>query len=368
MTRKWRLPCHSLPVRLKGQAENVRLESERLGWNMSMKATQSHVHRAVRNQADRASLTAERERQLLHLVRSGGDERACQLAATELWESHSKLVVSIANRYRQAGIDLLDLVGAGHLGLHAAIERFEPERFESRLSTYAIGWIRWYIQDYIRRNSAPVRLPASTAHRQLVQMSTRLMADARKSCHRDRVDATEFELCSRVGRRIGLPGEEVARSMHLIQGGVLSLHSPVREHADAAKIEDTLADDGASPEEAVILRLDHAKARKRIMALTREILGERERVIFLARCMIDSDDIVHLDSLANELGVSRERVYQLEASAKRKIAAALAQEGFSDFPLDGQAFRAPPVRARRRRINALPLRKETAAIQSVAQS
>ena len=135
------------------------------------------------------------------------------------------------------------------------------------------------------------------------------------------------ELCARIGRRIGLPGDEVARSMHLIQGGAISLHAAPAEDANSPRLEETLADGSASPEEAVILRLDHAKARKRIMALTREILGERERAVFLARCMTGGDDITHLDSLAKDFGVSRERIYQLEASAKRKIAAALAQEG-----------------------------------------
>ncbi|HEY1935308.1 MAG TPA: sigma-70 family RNA polymerase sigma factor [Acetobacteraceae bacterium] len=335
---------------------------------MSMEATRRRAHRAIRNQIDQASLTAERERQLLRTVRANGDELTCQTALTELWESHSKLVIAIANRYRHTGIDLLDLVGAGHLGLHAAIARFEPERFESRLSTYAIGWIRWYVQDYIRRNSGPVRLPGSTAHRQLVQMSGRLFADARKSCQRERVEATESELCARIGRRIGLPGDEVARSMHLIQGGTISLHGSAPDDTSAPRLEDTLADDSASPEEAVILRLDHAKARKRIMALTRDILGERERVVFLARCMTGGDEIAHLDSLAKDFGVSRERVYQLEASAKRKIATALAQEGFGDFLRDGQTFRAPAVRARRRRVPAMPLRKEEPRVQSVAQS
>ena len=157
-----------------------------------MEATRRRAHSAIRTQVDQANLTAERERQLLRTARANGDELHGQAALTELWESHSKLVVAIANRYRHTGVDLLDLIGAGHLGLHAAIARFEPEQFDSRLSTYAIGWIRWYVQDYVRRNSGPVRLPASTAHRQLMQMSGRLFADARRSCQRERVDATEI--------------------------------------------------------------------------------------------------------------------------------------------------------------------------------
>ncbi len=323
--------------------------------------------RAIRRQIDLSNLTAERERQLLRIVHSKGSERSRQAAQMELWESHSKLVVAIASRYRHLNIDLLDLIGAGHLGLHAAIGRFDPDRFETRLSTYAIGWIRWYIQDYVRRNSGPVRLPSSNGHRQLVQMRGRLLAEARRSCQREQVDPTESELCERIGRRIGLPGDEVARSMRLMQGGTLSLHADGQGETGAVKLEDTLADDAASPEDDVILRLDHAKARKRIVSLAQEILGERERLVFLSRCMSDTEEVTHLDSLAEQFGVTRERVYQLEASAKRKIAVALTQEATATSRGPGQAFGCRKCgrggaarRCRRRRSNcackALPSR------------
>lgn len=307
---------------------------------------------AIRTQLNWSSLTADRERQLLHNCQSADDAGVRQAALIELWESHSKLVVAIASRYRQSNIELADLIGAGHLGLHAAIARFDPDRFESRLATYAIGWIRWHIQDYVRRNAAPVRLPATTAHRQLAQMSGRLFAEARRSCQRESVEATDTELCERIGRRIGLAGDEVARSLELMSGGGVSFRAAT--NADATwSLEETLPSESATPEEDVILRLDHAKARRRIMTLVQEILGERERIVFLARCMGDGEEITHLETLARRFGVTRERICQLEASAKRKIATALAREGYSGAAA-GEAMRLPPSRARRRRA-ALPL-------------
>jgi hypothetical protein len=85
--------------------------------------------------------------------------------------------------------------------------------------------------------------------------------------------------------------------------------------------------------------------------------------------MNDSDEVTHLDSIAEQFGVSRERVYQLEASAKRKIATALTQEGYGDFARTGTGFRLPQVRARRRvGVSALPLRKDKLHPQSAAQS
>lgn len=312
--------------------------------------------RAIRRQIGLSSLGAERERHLLRIVHGTGDERQRQTALSELWESHSKLVVAIASRYRTANIDLLDLIGAGHLGLHAAIGRFDPDHFENRLSSYAVSWIRCYIQDYIRRNAGPVRLPGSTAHRQLLRMRGRLMAEARQSCERERVDPSDAELCDRVGRRIGLSGDEVACSIRLIQNGSVSLNADVQRDGGPSRLEDTLPDDSAASEDEVILRLDQAKAQKRIATLAQEILGERERIVFLARCMRDTDEIPHLDSLAKQFGVSRERVYQLEASAKRKIAMALTQEGYGAFTRFDAKFRLPTVRAPRRAA-AVPLRR-----------
>ena len=324
--------------------------------------------RAIRDHFTAPNLTALRERALLKAVQNGASERERQAALAELWESHSKLVVAIASRYRQSKVEFLDLVGAGHLGLHAAIARFDPDRFETRLSSYAIGWIRWHIQDYLNRNTAPVRLPASSPYRQLQQMSGRLLHDARRSCERDGVEPTETALHERVGRRIGLSPDEVATGLRLMQNGSVSLHSAESPGGGTGPaLEEMLADDAAGSEDDVILRLDRAKARKRIAGLADEILGERERTVFLARCMAESDEIVHLAALATQLGVSPERVYQLEASAKRKIATALAREGYGEFIQAGEAIRLPSLRApRRRRIAAPPLRGNIAAVPIVA--
>jgi RNA polymerase sigma-32 factor len=304
------------------------------------------VDRAIRSQLDRSNLTVERERHLLRLAQRGASPGLRHAALTELWESHSKLVVAIASRYRRFNIELLDLVGAGHLGLHTAIERFDPDRYQTRLSTYAIGWIRWFIQDYIRRNTGPVRLPESSAHRQLAQNSIRLLADARRTCERERVEPTESALCERISRRIGLDPGDVACSLRMLQGGSLSLHQPGPGGADAPSLQDTLPDETAGTEDSTILRLDHAKLRNRIQVLAGEILGERERIVFASRCLADSDDVVHLDDLAVRFGVSIERVYQLEASAKRKIATALAQEGYTRLVGEGGEIRLPTTRAK----------------------
>jgi RNA polymerase sigma-32 factor len=289
----------------------------------------SLMREAVRRQMEFPSLTPDRERELLRSVRDGGTERERHGALTELWQSYSKLVVAIARRYRTAGIELTDLIGAGHLGLHAAINRFDPDKFDCRLSSYAVGWIRWYIQDYIKRNAAPVRMPESNAHRQLTQQRGCLLAEARRNCEREYVEPSLSELYTRIAYRVGLPLDEVARSMGLLHGHAVSLDNNV-QWMEGSSVSSRFAEpESTSPEDDVILRLDHAKARIRIRKLAAEILGERERVVFLSRCMNENDEVAHLDSLARRFGISRERVYQLEASAKRKIGLALSREGYT---------------------------------------
>ena len=87
-------------------------------------------------------------------------------------------------------------------------------------------WIRWYITDYIRRNATPVRLPESKAHRQLAQSGPRLLAEARKACQREGIDATDSELHERIGpSRRAERADEVAHGLRLLQGARKSLHA-----------------------------------------------------------------------------------------------------------------------------------------------
>lgn len=306
------------------------------------------VNRAIRCQLDRSNLTAERERELLIICQTSDCDDSRQAALIELWESHSKLVVAIASRHRRPGIELLDLVGAGHLGLHTAISRFDTRRTENRLSSFAAAWISWTIKDYIRRNCAVMRLPESNAHRQLAQMKERLVIDARRSCERDQVEPTDAAICQRIGYRIGMDPSEVAQCLRLLNGGILSLHAAPPDGADTVSLEDTLPDDSAVSEDDVILRLDREKARRRVRELAQDVLGERERAVFIARCLAEGDDVVKLDVLADRFGVTRERIHQLETSAKRKIATALAREGFDQFVTGSDALPIPSANLVRR--------------------
>jgi len=151
------------------------------------------------------------------------------------------------------------------------------------------------------RHTGPIRPTARRggARRTLADMGDRLLADARDPCRREGVAATRRELLIRVAERVGLPQAEVARGL----GG-----APRRDGAPTAS---------AGPAARHL--------RDRVLRLAETILGERERAVFLARRVARSDDIAALHALASSLGLSVERVYELESSARRKLAMALRQ-------------------------------------------
>lgn len=258
---------------------------------------------AIRSLLRRPSMTAERERALLQTYRASTDANVRQSALSELWESHSKLVVAVVRQYQRPDLPMADLVSIGQVGLHAAIDGFDPDHTDARLAEFAVGRIRHYIQDYAARRAGSADAAAPPAQQQLLRGAARLFEDARRACQREGVRDTDTELCVRVGARVGLTSDEVARWL-------------------------PLARDNDAPAQ----RLDAAALRRRMVALSDEILGARERTVFLARCLAERRNVRQQDALATELGVTRERICELEGSARRKIAAALAREGLPGSP------------------------------------
>lgn len=282
---------------------------------------------AIRSLLRRPGLTAERERSLLQAYRGSTDDAGRQQPLSELRQSHSKLVVAVARQYQQPDLPMADVVAVGQRGLQAAIDSYDPDKETVRLANYAIGWVRHYIQGYVARRTGGADDTGSPAQIQLLRSASRLFADARRACQREGVQATDGELRARVGARVGLTGDEVARILPL-----------------------------APAEAAPVQQVDAAALRQRIVALSEEILGERERTVFLARCLAEPRKMRRYDSLASELGVTRERVFELEGSARRKIAAALARDGLLQ---QAATLKDPPKRRGRRVVQPMDLATTT---------
>ena len=260
----------------------------------------------IRRAMNAPLLTREREFALAKAWREDADEDALH----ELVESYTRLVVSIATRFRHYGLPLGDLTQEGAVGLLEAAMRFDPGR-EVRFSTYASWWIRAAMQDYVLRNWSIVRTGTTAAQKSLFFNFRRLRA---------RIEEETGKPLDHVGREtiaetltVGLG--EVESMEWRLGASDQSLNAPLGEDGDE-DWQSLLADDRPSPEQTVIGYRD-ADTRSRWIAEALGSLSEREQIIIRARRLEEQG--ATLEELGRSLGVSKERVRQLESRALGKL-------------------------------------------------
>ena len=231
-------------------------------------------------------------------------------ALHELVRAYTRLVVATASRFRNYGLPMGDLVQEGNVGLMQAAARFEHQR-EVRFSTYAAWWIRSAMQDYILRNWSIVRTGTTAAQKSLFFNLRRLRAKI------DDVSGRPLSLESR--RRIAAELKvEVAEveSMEMRLGAAdQSLNAPIGDRGED-DWQDFLADSRPSPEDVVIGLRDNETRSRWLFDALRE-LTPRERTIINQRRL--REEGATLEELGRELGVSKERVRQLEHRAMVKL-------------------------------------------------
>lgn len=239
-----------------------------------------------------------------------------EAALHKLVGAYSRLVISTAGRFRNYGLPLGDLVQEGNVGLMQAAARFEPDR-DVRFSTYATWWIRSAMQDFILRNWSIVRTGTTAAQKSLFFNLRRLrarIADASASGMTDENRAW-------VAEELGVPVRDVESMEQRMAGGDQSLNAPM-----AAEGEDSwqefLADERPSPED-VVIGLRDSRTRSRWLAEALGALSPREQTIIRKRRL--TEDGATLEELGQVLGVSKERVRQLEQRAMGKLRAALSR-------------------------------------------
>lgn len=252
-------------------------------------------------------LSREHEFELAHRWRDLKDETALH----EMVRAYTRLVVATAVRFRNYGLPMGDLVQEGNVGLMQAAARFEPER-DVRFSTYAAWWIRSAMQDYILRNWSIVRTGTTAAQKSLFFNLRRLRAKIEgNNTH----GAISTEGRRRIADELRVEVTEVEAMEMRLSAADQSLNSPVGENGDD-DWQDFLADTRPSPEEVVIGMRD-ASTRSRWLAEALGELSPRERTIINQRRL--SEDGATLEDLGRELGVSKERVRQLEHRALGKL-------------------------------------------------
>src|SRR5580698_7160566 len=231
-------------------------------------------------------------------------------AAHKLVTSHLRLVAKVAMRYRGYGLPMTEVISEGNVGLILAVKRFEPDR-GFRLTTYAMWWIRAAIQEYILRSWSLVKM-GTTANQKKLFFKLR-KAKSRISALDDgdmRPDQVKL-----IAKRLGVTEQDVI-DMNRRLGGDASLNAPIREDGDSGEWMDWLMDDRDS-QESTLAESEQSENRHKALGDALTVLNDRERRIFEARRL--ADEPITLEELADEFGVSRERVRQIEVRAFEKV-------------------------------------------------
>lgn len=247
-------------------------------------------------------------------------ERKDGSALHKLASAHMRLVIALAVRFRHYGLPVADLVQEGHVGLLEAAARFAPER-DVRFSTYATWWIRASIQDYVLRNWSIVRGGTSSSQKALFFNLRRLRA---RLAHAPQPASVGGDAFQAIASAIGVSRADVELMNSRLAGSDISLNSQLIEDDSSTSAErmDFLVDDRPLPDEVVEETLDSDR-RARWLADALKLLSERELRIVRERRLNES--LVTLESLGNRLGISKERVRQIENRALCKLRRALTR-------------------------------------------
>jgi RNA polymerase sigma-32 factor len=243
-----------------------------------------------------------------------------QEALHRLTSAHMRLVIAIAARFRNFGLPMGDLIQEGHVGLLEAAARFEPDR-EVRFSTYATWWIRASIQDYILRNWSIVRGGTSSSQKALFFNLRRLRARLAQTADKRPRRAIFAEIAGALG--VSVSDVEVMDSR--LSAPDTSLNAPLHETEtdNAANRQDFLVDSAPLPDEAVGEDVDRERRRTWLRSAL-NVLNERELRIVKERRL--RDEGATLEELGESLGISKERVRQIENRALEKLRTELLRE------------------------------------------
>ena len=249
-------------------------------------------------------LNAERERKLAILARNGDPD-----ARNKMIEHNLRLVVNIAKRHMNRGVDLLDLIEEGNMGLMHALEKFEPER-GFRFSTYATWWIRQNIERAIMNQSRTIRLPVHVVKE---------LNSIRKTMQR-----LEGEDCmpEKAASRLGLPLDQVMRTLG-IQDKIISLDAPL-DIDPTLCIGDAVEDENILPPELAI----EEEELKSVISQCLKALSPRQRTVLEKRYGFDGDENgTTLEVLSKNMGLTRERVRQIQVEALKQFRMRLSEHG-----------------------------------------
>jgi len=268
----------------------------------------SHIIR----EASRAPyLGRDEELKLAIRWKNNHDEQALHSLAN----AHMRLVISLAAKFRHYGLSLADLIQEGHIGLLEAASRFDPDR-DVRFSTYATWWIRASMQDYILRNWSIVRGGTSSGQKALFFNLRRLRARLSRSAP----ELSGTALLVQIAEAMGVSQADVEVMNSRLSGSDVSLNMTLSDEEDSSERGDFLVDDHPLPVELVEVEIDTSR-RLQMLSVALKNLSDRELNIVKKRKLKDEPET--LEAVGAQLGISKERVRQLEARAMLKLKSAL---------------------------------------------
>ncbi len=257
-----------------------------------------------------ALLEPEHELALAKAWRDDKDEAALH----ELTTAYMRLVIAMAARFRTYGLPMGDLVQEGCVGLMQAAARFEPER-EVRFSTYATWWIRAAIQDYVLRNWSIVRTGTTAAQKSLFFNLRRLRALIADGAQ----PHLSPESRAAIAQKLNVSVSDVEMMEGRLAAADRSLNAPMGEDGEA-EWQDLIADDRQNPENDAVDSEDRRR-HARLLGEALAQLNPREQEIIRDRRL--GDDNITLEALGRRMGISKERVRQIEHQALKKLRRAL---------------------------------------------
>lgn len=256
-------------------------------------------------------LDAETELRLAIAWRDSRDVRALHRLIT----AYMRLAISMAAKFRRYGAPMNDLIQEASLGLMKAAEKFDPDR-GVRFSTYATWWIKASIQDYVMRNWSMVRTGSTSGQKALFFNLRRVQAKLEREAQAAGVHLDQHQMREKVAHEIGVSIAEVTLMEGRLSGSDASLNATQAAEDDGREWIDTLEDDAPQAAEVVEATRDRERVRDWLIAAMAK-LNARERHIVTERRLRESPRT--LEHLGQEMGLSKERIRQLEASAYAKL-------------------------------------------------
>ncbi|MDX5594790.1 RNA polymerase factor sigma-32 [Pseudovibrio sp. SPO723] len=247
-------------------------------------------------------------------------------ALERLTLAHLRLVLAQAMKFRSFGLPLADMAQEGQIGLMEAAARFDPSR-EVRFSTYATWWIKASIQDYILRNWSIVRGGTSSVQKRLFFSVRRLHLEIA----RQHPEMNDTEIKSEIATKLNVKKSDVERMSSHLSAPDASLNAPISESdgTSAEKI-DLLEDTGPLPDDIASDAIDMDRKRN-WLADAMKSLNQRELMILKKRRL--ADEAMTLEALGEVMGISKERVRQIESAALKKLRSSLEDKGPGLIPV-----------------------------------